>query len=217
MAQYHSQHLLPPEHQRCRGLLSTLLRTPAGVCFFASPEIASQHGAVARHFIPGDDVDAMRFLGNALSTQQATMILALATQCFKGQVAEVVPANAVAKALELRLTASNTVLVQLEDGWLMCHRSNVAESLQRPDIRDSSVRALFGTSPALNCLALHLQTLPEGIAVYAALEWLHKSVVVLVDPLPCHLAVESASVQPARSGALIRIVWQWTGLTPITS
>ena len=229
LAQYHSQHLLPPAHQRCRGLLSTLLRTPAGVRFFASPEIASQHGAVARHFIPANDVDAMRFLGNALATQQATMILALAMQCFQGQVSEVLPAAAVAKALELRLTASNSALVQLNDGWLMCHRSEVASSLLRADIRNSSIRALFGASPMLNCLSLRLRTLtttvaigsvrvPVGIPVQLALEWLavpsgtqapewhrHKSEVVLADPLPCHLAVERASVRPACKGALLRL------------
>ena len=72
----------------------------------------------------------MRFLGNSLATQQATMVLALALQVFEGQIPVVAPADVVAKALELRHTASNATLVQLPDGWLMCHRGDVAEALQ---------------------------------------------------------------------------------------
>ena len=78
LAQYHYQHRLPPSLLQTRGILSSLLQTPSGICFFASPEIASQHGAVAWHFIPSSDREAMRFLGNALAVQQAAMIMSTA-------------------------------------------------------------------------------------------------------------------------------------------
>ena len=230
LAQYHYQHLLPPGHQRARGLLSTLLRTPSGIRFFSAPEIAAQHGAVGMHYIPQDDRAAMRFLGNALSTPQATMILAMTLQCFAGQLPQISPAEAVEKAATLRLTASTTALVPLTSGWLMCNQTGVAEAMLNRSLREDSVAALFALPTPSRKVLLKLRTpaltgligilhVPPGVTLPPLLNWLSDDRVslqddwaqdqwelILTDPMPTHLQAYSATVRPAARGSFVRIL-----------
>ena len=119
MAQYHFQHQLPTKHLRSKGILGCLLQSPQGVRFVAAPEIASVHGAHTAVFLSTCDRDSMRILGNALAVQQATFVLSLA--CLMLPSPSPIPNDAVCTAESMRLHAGNSVLLEIRDGWLMCH------------------------------------------------------------------------------------------------
>ena len=83
--------------------------------------------------LPASDRITMRILGNSLACQQSTMVLALAVQATPVQVVE--PAECVQLCIQQRMTASNCLLLEVAEGWLMCHQNNVGELMSRHSLR----------------------------------------------------------------------------------
>ena len=168
MAQYHRQHCLPETLIQRKGILSSLIKDEEGmVRFYAAPEIASAHGVCGLHYIPSDDVLAMRFAGHALAVPQAALVLAVAMQCFYPHVQMVEPHEVVHEALRLRLHADNTALLPLEDGWLMCHTDALASCLQDPCLQ-AIVDGSFQQRQRLHLLVVHARV-PGGHGPVGAL------------------------------------------------
>ena len=135
MAMYHSQHHLPRDLLFDKGLLGCLLQSKHGPRFLASPEICSIHGASFAVMIPNCDKTAMRVLGNSLAVQQATMVLSLALQATPAACPE--PHKCVEVCNALRLTSVNSLLLETEGGWFLCHQEYAGELLSRASLRNS--------------------------------------------------------------------------------
>ena len=146
MAAYHYQHLLPPSLLQRKGLLGFFVSSPQGVRFLSSPEVASLHGACDLVLIPRDDREAIRILGNSLSVQQATAAFVLAMQPFAEFCSCPSPADAVQLCHTHRLHASNSLLVEIDQGWLLCHQRHVGRTMQRLNIRTQVSSRLLDSS-----------------------------------------------------------------------
>ena len=133
MAQYHAQHELPHDLLCEKGILGQLVEVHSTVRFLAAPEIASIHGACSHMLLPSDDRTSMRTLGNALACQQSTFVLALALQATPLALGD--PAEYVQCCIKRRMTASNCLLLEVRDGWLMCHHDNIGAVLSRSALR----------------------------------------------------------------------------------
>ena len=79
-ASWHSatHNTLPHDLLREKRILGCLLELHGAVRFLTSPEVASIHGARFQMLLPQSDRTSMRISGNALPSQQPTMVLALA-------------------------------------------------------------------------------------------------------------------------------------------
>ena len=145
MAQYHYQHLLPPSLLLRKGLMGCILQTSQGKRFAAAPEVASAHGACFAFLVPTSDRTAMRILGNALAVQHACVVLGLALQLLPG--AFPAPAACVELCLSHQLTASTTLLLEVEAGWLMCHPQHAGVLQARMSLRSQIQAGLCRAEP----------------------------------------------------------------------
>ena len=68
----------------------------------------------------------MKILGNALATHQAVFVAALALQMFPQHAGELNPDACVKSLLANTLTSENSLLLQVDAGWLMCGKSQAA-------------------------------------------------------------------------------------------
>ena len=131
LAAYHYQHELPQEHLLSKGLLGSLLETPAGLRFYSSPEIAVCQGANGCCLIPHCDRTAMRVLGNSLATQHAAFVLGLAAQLFPAITPGVDAASCVELCQASCIRSPSALLLELADGWLLCDVKLVPEVFAR--------------------------------------------------------------------------------------
>ena len=145
MAAYHYQHLLPPSSSE-EGAPGLFFSSPQEVRFLSSPEVASLHGACDLVLIPRDDREAIRILGNSLSVQQATAAFVLAMQPFAEFCSCLSPADAVQLCHTHRLHASNSLLVEVDQGWLLCHQRHIWRIMQRVNIRTQVSSRLLDSS-----------------------------------------------------------------------
>ena len=97
-------------------------------------------------FLPLNDRDSMRILGNALSVQQATFVLTLVLRMLHS--GSPLPSAAVDAAESMRLTASNCVLLEVQDGWLMSHPSHLGHLLASRALRTQIKLSLLNSAAA---------------------------------------------------------------------
>ena len=131
MAMYHRQHELPLHLLQRKGLLGHLIDSQQGIRFMASPEVASAHGACEVMLLVHDDRTCMRQLGNSLSCQQAIMTLAMALRTFPQLQHMPEPAACVQFCNERRMHSENTLLLEVQQGWLMCDVRHLPQVLAR--------------------------------------------------------------------------------------
>ncbi|CAE7237381.1 unnamed protein product [Symbiodinium sp. CCMP2592] len=134
MAAYHYQHELPEGLLSRKGLLCSLLQVGGTVRFFASPEIASCHGAQRKLFLEKDDRQCMQKLGNSLAVPQAAVTLAHATSLLI-PMHRVDPALAASLSVNGRMTCANCALFRVKTGWLMVRLDEVGAMLARKHLR----------------------------------------------------------------------------------
>ena len=143
MAAYHYQHELPKDLLLQRGLLGFLVQPDPPATqprFMAAPEVASSHGACFAVKFHASDRVTMRILGNSLATQQSVMILALALQLTDVQCPA--PDHCVSLCNSLRITASNSLLFELADGWMMCHQDYVGQLFSQHALKQQIAKFL---------------------------------------------------------------------------
>ncbi|CAE7258026.1 unnamed protein product, partial [Symbiodinium microadriaticum] len=128
VAQYQFQHELPPA-QLQRGIHGCLLRKAGVVRFFSGPEIAAVHGAATPIFLPANQREQMKLLGNGIAVPHAMVPLVCACALL-GLQDTPEPAAAVALCLRSRLHNANSLLMPFGADWVLCHRSHVQSVLQ---------------------------------------------------------------------------------------
>ncbi|CAE7631381.1 unnamed protein product [Symbiodinium sp. CCMP2456] len=189
MACYHKQHELPPAMLTRGGLLCSLLDDSGTIRFFASPEIASCHGAQRTQLLLHQDDTTMRILGCSLAVPQAMLTLAHALQLFP-QGDKLDPAYAVHHCIQTRLHAGNSALFFLPEGWLLVGRSVLGDWLAHRSLRESLEQGMDQYCPIFHELQVwsqarqgqdpvHLRTVhfSEHIALEALFETLQLEVV----------------------------------------
>ena len=141
LAQYHAQHLLPRDLLEAKGILCSILNDNGFMRFFSAAEVASAHAANLVHFMPDNDRDAMRMLGNSLAVPQAAFVAALAVQVFAPIIQPPDPQEVVSRVLSDRMDSLNAVVLKVEGGWLLCHRLHLATVLGRSALRQQAILA----------------------------------------------------------------------------
>ena len=142
MAQYHRQHLLPRSHLESKGLLGTLLKTAEGVRFYSAPEIAVSQGVNGWMLLPKCDQTCVRVLGNALATPHAGFVMGLALQFFPRQVPGVDAAACVDMCQRATIRFPQALLLEVADGWYLCHQDKVGQLLACGGIKTQISRFL---------------------------------------------------------------------------
>ena len=213
MAQYHGQHLLPREHLEARGLLGNLLQSAQGLRFYASPEIACSHGVNKWMLLPRCDKTCMRILGNSLSPLQAAFVIGLALQFFPDHVTQVDAAKCVDQCQAATIRFGNALLLQVQEGWLLCDTRRVGELLASQAIQ-TQVKALL--LPAEHCFrCVHVAagdgTQATNFRLQVSQHIKDHDVAQFLDVMP-DLIVPATANLPARMGCPRSVSWFGTKL-----
>ena len=131
MAQYHFQHELPHDSLVRGGILGCLLRDHQGLRFAAGAEVALIHCSFEPVFLPRDDREQMKVMGNSLAVPQAIFPLAYAVSCLQEPGSKVDPCQAIQWSVGDRLRADSVAIIQLRDGWVMCSQAQVPQAMKR--------------------------------------------------------------------------------------
>ena len=131
MAQYHFQHELPQASLERGGILGCLYRAQEGLRFVAGAEVALVHCSFEPFFMPGEDRELMRVIGNSLATPQAMHAVAYAVSCLQEAGTKVDPCQAVLWSIGDRQKSQQVVFVPLRDGWVMCTAAQVPVAMAR--------------------------------------------------------------------------------------
>ena len=131
MAQYHCQHELPQASLERGGLLGCLYRDSEGLRFVAGAEVALVHCCFEPFFVPKEDRDLMRVIGNSLATPQAMSAVAYAVSCLQPPGAKVDPCEAILWSIGDRQKAGQVAFVPLRDGWVMCNATQIPMAMAR--------------------------------------------------------------------------------------
>ena len=215
MACYHRQHELPQGMLTKGGILCSLLHDASRIRFFASPEIASCHGAQRAQLLPHDDAIAMRLLGNSLAVPQAMLTLAHAMQLFP-QGNGMDPAFAVHHCIQTRLHAGNSAIFFLPEGWLLVGRSVLGDLLAHQAIRSQLEVGMA------NCMPIFHELQVRGSTCGASSEVLLRRVRFSSHIATCELfealqlEVEKFAPEPQHSDvANMRVVAHVSALGPL--
>ena len=213
MAQYHRQHLLPLEHLREKGLLGSLLRTEAGLRFYSAPEIAVSQGANAILKIPHCDQSAMRILGNSLATVQAGFVLGLSLQLFASRLPPVDPQSCVDMCQAATMRSSSTLLLEVEDGWLMCDPAKLGLIMSCNSMRVQINRRLWPSEHQFWPLQVAVGKGPESLHFTLQVSQ-HLSLELVVDALclQADMVVPATDQHVARVDCAVPVCWQALGL-----
>ena len=141
LASYHSQHELPVDLLESKGILCSLLSDAGTLRFLAAPEVACAHAVNLVHFMPADDKDCMRWLGNSLAVPQSAFVAALALQFFQPHLSAPDPREVVAKVLADKLDCTNAVFVKVDGGCLLRKRTHLATLLARKPVKQQVFHA----------------------------------------------------------------------------
>ena len=131
MAQYHFQHELPQASLERGGILGCLFRDQEGLRFMAGAEIALVHCNFEPLFLPSDDRELMRVVGNSLAIPQAMCAAAYAVSCLQPVGSKVDPCQAVLWSIGDRQRAHQISFVALRDGWVMCTETQIPVAMAR--------------------------------------------------------------------------------------
>ena len=121
LAQYHYQHQLPMPHLKLPGLLGVLFDAPQGLRFYAAPEIAVCQGVATPLLLLADDRQSMKILGNSLASHQAVFVAAISLQFFPTCLSAPDPVACTKHSVQQSLSADNSLLLQVDAGWIFCH------------------------------------------------------------------------------------------------
>ena len=168
MAQYHYQHLLPMPLLKSKGLMGCLLQAPQGVRFLSTPEVASAHGVCHCILLLNNDRDMMRILGNGLAVQHAIFVLSMALQLVPDLQLE--PPACVNLCHEQRLTASTSLLLEVQDGWIMCHPSHAAKMQCQQSLRAQLEQGFRIAPPAFQkiCVVAGTGSLAQHLVLHVS-------------------------------------------------
>ena len=128
VAQYHFQHELSDRMLERAGLFGVLLELPHEVRFFSGAEVALIHGAISPIWLPKDDRVQMRLMGNGISIFHAVVPLSLAFQVIGPRSLRVSTAQAVLQGMAMRIKASEAVLLEFSEGWVLCRSGAALQS-----------------------------------------------------------------------------------------
>ena len=214
LASYHTQHELPQDLLAAKGILCSILQDQGEVRFYAAPEIACAHGANLVHFMPSDDKDCMRWLGNSLAVLQSAFVAALAMQYFEPQIVAPDPREVVSRVLAERMDCLNSVFLKVDGGWLLARRSHLATLLARRPIKQQVFHAqgsfvtlrrecAFETDPGIghslvvlgHATVDQVPDLLDTATAQAAFGSSHSEVSVLDFPVNCNLCLAGHSVR----------------------
>ena len=118
VANYSSQHLLPPNHIRFTGIFAELCVDGEGdFAFFDPPRWASLLGVLGSLFLPGEIQSAFKVLGNSIATPHAA--LALLCMCnISGYLEPPIPVvSTIMRMWDARFTSQNSMFIPIGDGW----------------------------------------------------------------------------------------------------
>ena len=145
LAQYHRQHMLPATHLASKGLLGSLLQAPEGLRFYSGPETASSQGVNGLLLLPHCDATCMKILGNSLATPQAGFVLGLALQLFPDRMLTCTldAADCVDLCHQATIRASNAILLEVAEGWLLCRNTGLGPVLARRSLHEQIAKHLL--------------------------------------------------------------------------
>ena len=138
LASYHAQHELPEDLLTSKGILCSLLADQGDLRFF---EIACAHAANLVHFMPSNDRDCMKWLGNSLAVPQSAFVLSLALQYFTPHIPVPDAREVVSRVPGERMDCLNSVFLKVDGGWLLCKRDHLADLLAIRPIRQQIFHA----------------------------------------------------------------------------
>ena len=120
LAQYSRAHKLPSDLLQAKGLYGCLLEQFGQQRFFTPAEVASLHCAVLPVILGPDRHLTTKLLGNCITTVHAAFSLlhgCIELGCQRGVSCEQVEAQ----CLSLRLQASNSAFLPINQDWVLCH------------------------------------------------------------------------------------------------
>ena len=138
MAAYHYQHELPLDRV-----------WPSLLCLSRNCRLSSVNVAF---LIPRVDKDAMRILGNSLSTFQAAFVLGLSLQNFPELPIKADAKQCVEWCQSACMRFPTTLLFEVQAGWMMCSVSRLGQLLARQAIHDEMLLRLLPTDHVFRTL-----------------------------------------------------------------